>query len=70
MTVSSNLGKATTTSTTANTADSSTPHPEWKNYNTLGKTMRRRIAQGLPDQAITLFVLIGKAEDLTKVQLM
>ena len=31
--------------------------------------MRRRIEQGLPNQAITLFVPIGMAEDLTKVQL-
>ena len=47
MTVSSNPGEITTTTTTANTADSSTPHPEWKNYNTSGKTMRRRLEQGL-----------------------
>ena len=69
MTVRSNPGEATTTTTTANTADSSTPHPEWKNYNPSGKTMRKRIEQGLPNQAITLFALIGMAEDLTKVQL-
>ena len=31
--------------------------------------MRRRIEQGLPNQAITLFTPIGMAEDLTKVQL-
>ena len=31
--------------------------------------MRRRIEQGLPIQAITLFTPIGMAEDLTKVQL-
>ena len=31
--------------------------------------MRRRIEQGLPSQAITLFAPIGMAEDLTKVQL-
>ena len=31
--------------------------------------MRRRIEQGLPNQAITLFAPIGMAEDLTKVQL-
>ena len=43
MTVSSNPGEATTTTTTANTAVSSTTHPQWKNYNTSGKTMRRRI---------------------------
>ena len=70
MTVSSNPGETTTTITTANTADGSTPHPEWKNYNTSGKTTRRSIEQGLPNQAITLFVPIGMAEDLTKVQLL
>ena len=69
MTVSSNPGETTTTTTTANTAEGSTPHTEWKNYNTSGKTMIRRIEQGLPNQAITLFVPIGMAEDLTKVQL-
>ena len=67
MTVSSNLGEVTTTTTTAKTAGSSTPHTE--NYNTSGKTMRRRIEQGLPNQAIILFTHIGMAEDLTKVQL-
>ena len=66
MTVSSNPGETTTTTTAAN---GSTPHAEWKNYNTSGKIMRRRIEQGLPNQAITLFVPIGMAEDLTKVQL-
>ena len=67
MTVSSNPGEVTTTTTTAKTADSSSPLPE--NFNTSGKTMRRRIEQGLPNQAITLFSPIGMAEDLTKVQL-
>ena len=67
MTVSSNPGEVTTTTTTAKTADISLPLPE--NFNTSGKTMRRRIEQGLPSQAITLFAPIGMAEDLTKVQL-
>ena len=31
--------------------------------------MRRRVEQGLPSPAITLFAQIGMAEDLTKVQL-
>ena len=69
MTISSNPGEFTTTTTTAKTADSYSLHPEWKNYNSSGKTMRRRIEQGLPNQAITLFAPIGMAEDLTKVQL-
>ena len=67
MTVSSNPGEVTTTTTTAKTADNSSPLPE--NFNTSGKTMRRRIEQGLPNQTITPFAPICMAEDLTKVQL-
>ena len=67
MTVSSNPGEVTTTTTTTKIADIPTSLPE--NINTSGKTMRRRIEQGLPSQAITLFAPIGMAEDLTKVQL-
>ena len=67
MTVSSNPGEVTTTTTTAKTTKIPTSLPE--NINTSGKTMRRRIEQGLPSQAITLFAPIGMAEDLTKVQL-
>ena len=67
MTVSSNPGEVTTTTTAAETVDSSSPL--YENFNTSGKTMRRRIEQGLPNQAIILFAPIGMAEDLTKVQL-
>ena len=67
MTVSSNPGEVTTTTTTAKTTDISSPLPD--NFNTSGKTMRRRIEQGLPSQAITLFAPIGMVEDLTKVEL-
>ena len=67
MTVSSNPEEVTTTTTTAKTPDISTSLPE--NINTSGKTIRRRIEQGLPSQAITLFAPIGMADDLTKVQL-
>ena len=77
MTVSSNPGETTTITTIANTAESSTLHAEWKkttsvvseNYKTSGRIMRKRVEQGLPNQAITLFAPIGMAEDLTKVQL-
>ena len=31
--------------------------------------MRKRVEQGLPNQALTLFAPVGMAEDLTKVQL-
>ena len=65
MAVSSNPGEATTTTTTTRRAEIPTTLPE--NINTSGKTMRRRIEQGLPSQAITLFAPIGMAEDLTKV---
>ena len=67
MTVSSHPGEVTNTTTTAKTTKIPTSLPE--NINTSGKTMRRGIEQGLPSQAITLFVPIGMAEDLTKVQL-
>ena len=67
MTVSSNPGEVTTTTRTTKITDIPTSLPE--NINTSGKTMRRRIEQGLPSQAITLFVPIRMAEDLTKVQL-
>ena len=77
VTVSSNLGEPTTTTTTSNPTEGSTPHAEWRkttrmateNYNTSGRIMRKRVEQSLPNQAITLFVPIGMAEDLTKVQL-
>ena len=77
MTVSSNPGETTTTTTTANTAEGSTPHAEWKkttrvvseNYNTSGTMMKKRVEQGLPNQALTLFAPVGMAEDLTKVKL-
>ena len=67
ITVSSNPGEVATTTTTTKIADIPTSLPE--NINTSGRTMRRRIEQGLPSQAITLFAPIGMAEDLTKVQL-
>ena len=67
MAVSSNPREVTTTTTTTRRAEIPTTLPE--NINTSGKTMRRRIEQGLPSQAITLFAPIGMAEDLTKVQL-
>ena len=63
MTVSSNPGEVKTTTTTAKTAEILTALPE--NIKTSGKTMRRRIEQGLPSQAITLFAPIGMTEDLT-----
>ena len=74
--VSSKLGELTTT-TTSNPTEGYTPHAEWKkttgmasqNYNTSGSMMRKRVEQGLPNQALTLFEPVGMAEDITKVQL-
>ena len=40
-----------------------------ENYNTSGSMMRKRVEQGLPNQALILFAPVGMAEDLTKVQL-
>ena len=58
--------ETTTTTIGVKTADGPTL-PE--NFNTSGRVMRRRVEQGLPSPAITLFAPIGMAEDLTKVQL-
>ena len=53
------------------------PHVEWKkttkvvkeDYNTSGGMMKKRVEQGLPNQALTLFAPVSMAEDLTKIQL-
>ena len=66
VTVSSSSGETPTTTTADKTAEGQLP-PE--NFNTSGRVMRRRVEQGLPCPAITLFAPIGMAEDLTKVQL-
>ena len=66
MTVSSSSGETTTTTTGDTTADGPT-NPE--TFNTSGRVMRRRVEQGLPTPAITLFAPIAMAEDLNKVQL-
>ena len=39
-----------------------------ESYNTSGSVMKKRVEQGLPHQALTLFAPVGMAEDLTKVQ--
>ena len=77
VTVSSTLGEETPTSTTSNPPEGSTPHAEWRkttrmateNYNTSGSMMKNKVEQCLPTQAKTLFVPIGMAEDLAKIQL-
>ena len=37
-------------------------------YNTSGTEMKRRIEDGKPNQAVTLFAPVGVAEDLSKTQ--
>ena len=37
-------------------------------FNTSGTTMKNRIEDGKPTQAVTLFMLVGVAEDLSKTQ--
>ena len=56
VTVISNLGEPTITTTTFNSTEDSTPHAEWRkttsmaphNYNTSGSMMRQKVEQGLP----------------------
>ena len=67
MAVNSNPGEVTATTTTTRRIHVPTTSPE--HIKTSGKTMRKKIKQGQPCQAITLFAPIGMAEDLTKVQL-
>ena len=37
-------------------------------YNKLASVLKKRIEEGQPDQALTLFAPLGMAEDLTKIQ--
>ena len=67
MAVNSNPEEVTATTTTTGRVHIPTPSSEY--INTSGKVMRKKIDQGQPCQAITLFAPIGMAEDLTKVQL-
>ena len=67
MATNSHPEEVTNTTTATRRADVPAALPE--NFNTSGKTMKRRIEQGLATQTITLFAPIGMAEDLTKVQL-
>ena len=58
------------TRTVFNTSTSSdtTTKPVTAVYNTSGPEMRRRIEDGRPNQAVTLFAPVGVAEDLSKTQ--
>ena len=73
----SSLSKKTATTTTADSAEVATSQGNQKEpinvyntgYNTSGSVMRKRVEQGQPNQALTLFAPVVMAEDLTKVQL-
>ena len=60
MTTCSSAGATTSTITTEGSTNPET-------YNTSGRVMRRRVEQGLPTPAITLFAPIGMAEDLSSI---
>ena len=69
---SAQLGQLFTASTrtTLNTSSSSdtVTKPVTAVYNTSGTEMKRRIEDGKPNQADTLFAPVGVAEDLSKIQ--
>ena len=74
VTVRSNLGEPTLPTTTSNPTQGFSSHVELReitsvvpqNYNTLGSMMRKRVDQGQPSQALTLFAPVGMAEDLPR----
>ena len=57
-----------TTSSAGDTTSTIPTNPE--NFNTSGRVMRRRVEQGLPTPAITLFAPIGMAEDMSTIILL
>ena len=74
--VSSTLGEETPSTTTSNPTEGSTSHADCRRTNrraTVNKTsssmMKNEVEQRLPNQAKTLFVPVGIAEDLAKIQL-
>ena len=44
------------------------PNQLYQKFNTSGSTMKKRIEDGKPTQAVTLFALVGIAEDLSIIQ--
>ena len=52
---------------TSSSSDTATK-PVTAVYNTSGTEMKRRIEDGKPNQAVTLFAPVGVAEDLSKTQ--
>ena len=76
VTVSSTLGEETPSTTTSNPTEDSTSHAECRRTNrratvnkTSGSMMKNKVEQSLPNQAKTLFVPVGIAEDLARIQL-
>ena len=59
-------GTKTTYSTSLSGNPTTTPVTPF--FNTSGTTMKKRIEDGKPTQAVTLFVPVGVAEDLSKTQ--
>ena len=61
---------SSTTSTVINTSTSNdtATKPVTAVYNTSGTEMKRRIEDGRPNQAVTLFAPVGVAKDLSKTQ--
>ena len=74
VTASSISGNTSTTATTTEPAEVSTSQTTQKKpvnvyktgYNTSGSVLRRRVEQGQPNQALTLFAPVSMAKDLTK----
>lgn len=77
LTVSSNAGETSTSTTAVKPAEYNNPHAEWKkttsvikeDYNTSGGMVKKRVEQDLPNQALTVFAPVSMAEDLAKIQL-
>ena len=78
VTASSATDKPSTTATTADPAEASTSQTDKKTsthtsfdeigFNKSSSVLRRRIEEGHPNQAFTLFASLSMAEDLTKIQ--
>ena len=67
--VSSTLSEETPSTTTSNPTEGSTSHGEGTVNKTSDFMMMNNVEQSLPNQAKTLFVPVGIAEDLARIQL-
>ena len=59
---------STSTIFSTSTSSNAATKPVAAVFNTSGAEMKRRIEDGKPNQALTLFALVGVAEDLSKTQ--